>query len=50
MRQANALGIHYVVIVGEDELEREQVSVRDMVQGDQEVKPMAQFFDELVRG
>ena len=50
MRQANALGIHYVVIVGEDELEREQVSVRDMVQGDQEVKPMAQFFDELARG
>ena len=47
LRQANALDVHYVVIVGEDELEREQVTVRDMVQGGQEVKPMAQFFEEL---
>ena len=47
LRQANALGVHYVVIVGEDELEREQVSLRDMVQGGQEVKPMAQFFEDL---
>ncbi|MCE2464314.1 MAG: histidine--tRNA ligase [Dehalococcoidia bacterium] len=47
LRQANALGVQYVVIVGEDELEREQVSVRDMMQSGQEVKPMAQFFEEM---
>ena len=50
LRQANALGTHYVVIVGGDELEKAQVSVRDMVQGGQEVVPIAQFFDELGRG
>ena len=47
MRQANALGIPYVVIVGEEEMEREQVSVRDMVAGGQEVRPLAQFLEEL---
>ena len=50
LRQANALGVQYVVIVGEDELEREQLSLRDMVEGGQVVKPMAQFFEELDRG
>ena len=47
LRQANALGAHYVVIVGEEELERDQVSVRDMVGGEQEVKPITRFFEEL---
>ena len=48
LRQANALGAHYVVIVGEEELEKEQVSVRDMSQGGgQEVKPIAQLFEHL---
>ena len=50
LRQANALGVHYVVIVGEEELQQEQVSVRDMVQGGQVVKPIPQFLDELDRG
>ena len=50
LRQANALGVHYVVIVGEEELQQEQVSVRDMVQGGQEVVPIAQFLEELDRG
>ena len=47
LRQANALGIPYVVIVGEEELRNEQVSIRDMVAGGQEVVPLARFFDEL---
>ena len=47
LRQANALGVHYVVIVGDDEVERGEVSVRDMAQGGQVTKPIAQFFDEL---
>ena len=49
LRQANALGIHYVVIVGDEELEKGQVSVRDMLQGGQVLRPMAQFFEELDR-
>ena len=47
LRHANALGIPYVVIVGEEELENEQVSVRDMVAGGQEVMPLAQFLEGL---
>jgi histidyl-tRNA synthetase len=47
LRQANALGVDYVVIMGEDEVRQEQVSLRDMVRGGQEVKPIAQFFAEL---
>ena len=50
LRQANALGIPYVVIVGEEELQQEQVSIRDMVRGGQEIKPIAQFLEELDRG
>ena len=49
LRQANALGVHYVVIVGEEEIERDEVSVRDMAQGGQVTKPIAQFLDELAR-
>ncbi len=50
LRQANALSIPFVVIVGEEELASEQVSVRDMVGGGQEIKPIAQFFEELDKG
>ncbi len=50
LRQANALGIPYVVIVGEDELAAEQVTVRDMGSSDQEAIPLARFFQELVQG
>ena len=47
LRQANALGVHYVVIVGEEEMESDQVTLRDMVGGGQELKPLAQFLEEL---
>ena len=47
LRQANTLGVDYVVIVGDDELARGQVSLRDMVNGGQVDKPMEQFFQEL---
>ena len=50
LRHANALGVNYVVIVGEEELARDQISVRDMVNGGQETRPMEQFFEELVGG
>ena len=49
-RHANALGVEYVVIVGEEELAGGQISVRDMVNGGQETRPMEQFFEELARG
>ena len=47
LRQANSLGVHYVVIVGEEEMAKDQVSVRDMVAGGQEVVPLAQFLEGL---
>lgn len=49
LRQANALGVHYVLIIGEEEMEREAVSIRDMVAGGQEVKPIEEFLGELER-
>ena len=47
LRHANALGVRYVVIVGEEEFAMDQVIIRNMVEGGQEVKPIAQFFEEL---
>ena len=47
LRQANALGIPNVIIVGEEELEKEQLTVRDMAQGGQSEIPVARFFEEL---
>ena len=49
-RHANALGVEYVVIIGEEELAGGQISVRDMVDGGQETRPIEQFFEELARG
>ncbi len=49
-RQANALGARYVVIVGEEEVQKGQVTVRDMVEGGQETVPAKEFFQGLDRG
>jgi len=45
MRQANALGIPYAVILGDDEIQRGEVVVRDMRASTQETKPMQVFLD-----
>jgi histidyl-tRNA synthetase len=45
MRQANALGIPYAVILGDDEIQRGEVMVRDMGASTQETKPMQEFLD-----
>ncbi len=44
------MGVHYVVIAGEDDLQQEQASVRDLIAGGQEGVPIAQFFEESMRG
>ena len=49
LRQANALGVHYVVIVGEDELVRGEVTVRDMREGGQETVPLEGLLEGLDR-
>ncbi len=50
LRHANALGVDYVVIVGEDELANGQVTVRNMLEGGQEAVPVARFFQRLEAG
>ena len=50
LRQANALGARYTVIIGEEELAGGRVSVRDMVQGGQESMPIDTFLEEIDRG
>jgi histidyl-tRNA synthetase len=50
MRQANALGITHVAILGDDEIQRGEVMVRDMTTSTQETKPLNQFLDGLNPG
>ena len=47
MRQANALEIPYALILGDDELEKGEVVVRDMESSVQESKPLAEFMEEV---
>ena len=46
MRQANALEIPFTLILGDDEIEKGEVVVRNMETSEQESKPLAEFIDE----
>ncbi len=47
LRQANSLGVSYAVIVGEEELERESVVLRDMTTSEQKTVPLARLEEQL---
>jgi histidyl-tRNA synthetase len=47
MRQANALDIPYVLVLGEDEVQRGEVVLRDMKTSTQETKPLTDFLEWL---
>lgn len=47
MRQANALEIPYALILGDDEISRGEVVVRDMKASTQETKSLAEFLVEV---
>ncbi len=47
MRQANALGIPYVVILGDDEISRGEVVIRDMTTSTQATRPLTEFLESL---
>lgn len=47
MRQANALGIPYVVILGDDEIGRDEVVIRDMGTSTQQTIPTTEFLQSL---
>ena len=49
MRQANALKIPFALILGDDEIEKGEVVVRNMESSVQESKPLAEFIEEAVR-
>ena len=49
MRQANALEIPFALILGDDEIEKGEVMVRNMVTSDQELRPLAEFIEEAIR-
>ena len=49
LRQANALGIPYAAILGEDEIQRGEVMVRDMLNSTQETKPLETFLEGAAR-
>ena len=50
MRQANALEIPYALILGDDEIQRDEVVVRDMVSSTQESRPLSEFLQEVTAG
>ena len=47
MRQANALEIPYVAILGDDEIARGEVMIRDMKTSTQEARPLTEFLEFL---
>jgi histidyl-tRNA synthetase len=47
MRQANGLGIPYVVVLGDDEVQRGEVVLRDMKTSTQETRLLKDFLDGL---
>ena len=46
MRQANALNIPYALILGDDEIERGEVVVRDMRASTQQSRSLREFMEE----
>ncbi len=49
MRQANALEIPYALILGDDEIAKGEVVVRDMKASTQESRPLAEFLAEVAK-
>ncbi|MCH2511594.1 MAG: histidine--tRNA ligase [Chloroflexi bacterium] len=49
MRQANALEIPFALILGDDEIEKGEVMVRDMESSAQESRPVAEFIEEVTK-
>ena len=47
MRQANALGIPYALVLGDDEIQRGEVMLRSMSDSSQRAIPLALFLEEL---
>ncbi len=47
MRQANALGIPRVIILGDDEISRGEVVIRDMRTSTQETRPLSEFLADF---
>jgi len=47
MRTANNDGYRYAVIIGEDEVQQETVTLRDMISGEQEIIPQAKLIEQL---
>ncbi len=49
MRQANALDIPFALILGDDEIQKGEVVVRDMESSVQESRPLAEFIEEVTK-
>ena len=49
MRQANALEIPYALILGDDEIAKGEVVVRDMKASTQVSKPLSEFLAEVAK-
>ncbi len=47
MRTANNDGYRYAVIIGEDEVQQETVTLRDMESGEQETIPLSELIEQL---
>jgi histidyl-tRNA synthetase len=50
MKYANAIGARYLLILGEKEMAGGQVSVKDMVSGEQKTEEVIKFLDNVTKG
>ena len=48
MRQANALGISKAIIIGDDEILRDEIVIRNMADSSQETKSLEEFLSSLI--
>ena len=49
MKQANKLGVPYVIIIGEEEVEKQTFAFKDMITGNQQMLSKVQICEQLTK-
>ncbi|MGB3101899.1 MAG: His/Gly/Thr/Pro-type tRNA ligase C-terminal domain-containing protein, partial [Psychrobacillus psychrotolerans] len=47
MKSADRLGAKYVIVIGDDELEKESVMLKDLATGTQNLVPLSALIDQI---
>ena len=49
MKQANKIGVPYVIIIGEEEVEKQTFAFKDMITGNQQMLSKVQICEQLTK-